>query len=177
MTEMNIRLSQLENTDLPRVQEFFSRFKPLLNEHREYSAKDIGDWFSKINDNNSVYLAIKGSETIYRNFLAGVCGLHNIDWVARHAEIFFIMIDKDGVKATIHNHFSTKQAFSCLLDFAFMELNLNKVWIEVYEHNDIKEVLEEFGFVAEGIRIDSLYKEGKFLNSIICSLLVGEYLE
>jgi RimJ/RimL family protein N-acetyltransferase len=124
-----------------------------------------------------VVFSIRGSEVKYKEFVVGICAIKHIDWVARHGEVFFIMVDKDGHRATIHNHPASKKAFGDLLEFAFGELNLNKVWIEVYEHNDIKPVLEQFGFVAEGVRKDALFREGRFFDSVICSLMAVEHQE
>lgn len=171
-----ICLAQLEKSDLSRVREFFNYgFKRYLDEYKDYSREEIECWFEQLRDkDNTIAFAIRGSQDIYKDFLVGICALKNIDWVARHAEIFFMMVDKDGHKATIHNRPATKQALNLLLDFAFEEINLNKVWIEVYEHNDVKSVLEDFGFVAEGVRKEVLFKEGRFLDSIICSLLAAE---
>lgn len=177
LKEMEIYLAQPEKSDLPRLRELLNYgFKQFLDEWREFSKEDMDNWLEEFQQDD-VSFAIRGSKDVYKDFIVGLSALRQIDWIAGHAELFFLMVDKDGHRATMHNRPATKKALEQVLGFAFDELGLNKVWIEVYEHNNIKAVLEEFGFVAEGVRKQSIFKNGKFLDSIICSLMVAEWTD
>ncbi len=178
MSELNIHLTQIEKNDIASIKTILEAgFDQLLAD----SFKTFGnteDLLEKQIDKNSYSFAIRArKEDGHRNFLVGMCGIWEIDWIARHGKMFFIMVDRDGHKATMQNHTATQTAVAKLLSFAFDELNLNKVWIDVLEKNDIKEALEHFGFVAEGIRRASTFRNGIFLNTIICSLTYEEYCD
>lgn len=175
MSELSIHLTQIEKNDLPSIKTILEAgFSKLLVDPFE----NIELWFEKQPYENNYSFAIRArKEDGLRNFLVGMCGIWDIDWIARHGKMFFIMVDRDGHKATIQNYTATQTAVSKLLTFAFDELNLNKVWLDVLEKNDIKESLEHFGFVAEGIRRASTFKNGAYLNTIVCSLTYEEYCD
>lgn len=176
LKDMEIYLAQLEKSDLPRLRELLNYgFKRFLDEYREFSKDGMEQWLTEISQDGDLPFAIRGSKDVYKDFIVGVCSLRQIDWVAGHAELFFLMVDKDGHRATMHNRPATKKALEQILEFAFDELGLHKVWVEVYEHNNIKAVLEQFGFVAEGVRRQALFKGGRFYDSMICSVTLEEW--
>lgn len=170
-----VKIAQLERSDLYRIREFFNYgFRHLLDYYIPFSKLDIEKWYDDLGDNSKVF-AIRGSEDVYKDFIVGLGGFLHIDWISRHAEIMFMMIDKGGPKVTLHNTELSKAAFKQLLDLGFSNYNLNKVYINMHENNDIKLVLEESGFVAEGIRRQAIFKGGQFMDSIVFSLLLSEY--
>lgn len=179
MKELKIKLTQIEENDAKSIAALFENgFERFIDEVEDIGIYDLDSWFKSIvEDPSRVTFAIRASKVRDKDFgyIVGICGLWDIDWLARHARLFFVMIDRDGHRATMQNYPATQYAVNNIIDMAFNTLNLNKIWIEVYEHNDIKETLEYFGFVAEGIRRDTLYVSGKPLNSIVCSMLKQEY--
>ena len=64
-----------------------------------------------------------------------------------------------------------------MFDYAFNELNLHKIWPELYEYDNkkIKFYVEELGFYRDGILREHHYMDGKWWNSYIYSLLKSEY--
>lgn len=178
MTDLAIQLAQIEKSDLTVLSTLLDAgFKKLLPE--DYIFSNIDTWFLlQNNDNTQSNFSIKAKKVgSARTFLVGMCGIREIDWIARHGKLLFFMVDKDAHQSTMQNYPATKTACRDVLAFAFDNLNLNKVWIEVLETNDIKDSLEYFGFVAEGIRRASIFRDGKFLNTILCSLTYEEYCD
>lgn len=160
---LNVTLTQIEENDIPKIRNILGGRFSLYIDERDYD-KIIGL-------REEVIYGIRAtSRDGNKPYLVGVCGIFDIDWVSRVGRIIFYMIDKEGQSSTIQGFPTTKKVFSELIDVGFSELNLNKLHINVYEHNDIKEVLEEHNFKPEGIKRDDLYKEGKYYNCIVCSL-------
>lgn len=176
MEDLKINLYQIERAHLPNIQSFFNDgFEEFLPTYKQYSKGDLDAWLDSISsDHNTVGFTIQGSKG-FRDYIVGLVLLRNIDWISRHAELFFVMVDKEGSKATMHDLPATKYVVRRVMKFAFEEFNLNKIWIEAYENNKIMPVLESFGFVAEGVRKEVVYKNGKYLDSVICSVLKEEY--
>ena len=182
MSKLSIRLTQIEKTDLSAIatlfQGGFERFQPIEDLDINY----LPGWLEEtVSDPNQRMFAIRAARTNSaspeRLYVVGICGLVEIDWISRHAKLVFIMVDKDGHKSTVQNHPATQSAFNQMLKYGYQELGLNRIWIEVFEHNDIRKTLEQFGFMPEGVRIDAAWIGDRYYNSIICSLISSEYSE
>lgn len=97
----------------------------------------------------------------------GYCALTNIDFINGHAELTVMVddwTDKDVIKQLI-----IKQVLFCI-----DELRLQKVWTEVYESNSIKLIYEDLGFIAEGVRKEQKFIQGKYIDTIVLSILDKE---
>ena len=177
MSDLIIELTQIERTDISDIKNIVYGFKDLLD-HNDFCNFDMNDWIEHIAQNEKFTFAIRARKSDdIKNYLVGICGLWKIDWVARHAKIIFAMVDKDGHKNTLQPHAASFAAFKRLLNQAFNILNLNKVWIEVLEENDIKPALEKTGFLVEGIRRFHIFKNGRRQHTIIFSLTSKEFIE
>lgn len=102
--------------------------------------------------------------------LIGCAGLHYINWQARKAE-FGIFLKEERREG------KGKEALLLLLKYGFLELNLHKIWAEVYDNNEALAIYKKLGFVEEGILRDNYFKQGSYGNSTIISLLEQEYKE
>ena len=60
--------------------------------------------------------------------------------------------------------------------YGFEELNLHRLWVEIFEiaKENIK-LFEQLKFVKEGILRDKVWRQGKWWNSIFYSKLSTEY--
>lgn len=65
---------------------------------------------------------------------------------------------------------------SLILEFAFNELNLHRVYLQVFSFNEraIK-LYEKIGFIHEGKFRQALYRTGKWHDIVIMSILKNEY--
>jgi UDP-4-amino-4,6-dideoxy-N-acetyl-beta-L-altrosamine N-acetyltransferase len=163
----------LESVDSDHLEQFRTwRNKPELRkyfrEYREISDKMQQEWFSKITkSSNEVNFSIKDKKT---KQLIGHCGLYYINWPARSAE-FGIYIGE----VSHRNGGFGSDALRQLCGYGFDELNLNRIWCEVYSNNSSIGVYKHIGFVEEGILRESYFSEGKYWNSHMMSMLKVEY--
>lgn len=93
----------------------------------------------------------------------GNASLHDIDWVSRVAS-FGLFI---GEPSAWNKGFGT-DAIVTLVRFAFEEMNLQKLRINVFDYNDrAKHVLETHGFIQEGRLRREFYREGTYHDIVI----------
>ena len=66
-------------------------------------------------------------------------------------------------------------ATAMIIDFAFDDLGLHRLELEVFAFNDrARHVYESLGFVEEGVRRDALWQDGAFHDSILMSVLATD---
>lgn len=101
----------------------------------------------------------------------GVCRLSNIDWKSRHAQSFIGIVDE--VYFTIDMLLDVIQT---ILQFAYWEANLNRIYIHCVEDNALmREALEQTGFSNEGHFRQEIYRDGRYLDKVIYSILQREW--
>jgi RimJ/RimL family protein N-acetyltransferase len=155
-----IGLRPVEESDLPMLQawrnnpgtrEPFREYRPLnmINQKR---------WFDSLDDRCIMFVIMAGRPI-------GVCGLTSIDRHNRNAELSFY-IGESVHEGQIH------EVIELLLDYAFKEVGLHRVYAEQYEGlPNTGWSLERHGFEQEGILRDVVFKHGRFWNSVIMSML------
>lgn len=120
------------------------------------------------NDKNNIRLAICLKEN---NKYIGNVNLVNIDWINRQAE-FSIFI---GEKKEWGKSYAT-EATKLMIDFGFSQRNFNRIYLTVLENNKVAiHLYEKIGFKKEGILREALFKDNKYYNLIIMSILKEEY--
>ncbi len=96
----------------------------------------------------------------------GNASIHDIEWVSRTAA-FGLFI---GEPSAWNRGFGS-DAIRTLVRFAFDEMNLQKLRINVFDYNDrAKHVLEAQGFVQEGRLRSEFYREGTYHDIVILSI-------
>jgi UDP-4-amino-4,6-dideoxy-N-acetyl-beta-L-altrosamine N-acetyltransferase len=101
----------------------------------------------------------------------GVTGLTQIDWVNRHAG-FGLLI---GEKEEWGNGYGT-EATRLVVRHAFTALNLNRVWLHVYEYNErALRAYEKVGFKKEGALRQEKFREGRYWDTITMAILREEW--
>ena len=68
---------------------------------------------------------------------------------------------------------AAKEATELLITYGFNNLNLNKIWMELYEydHQKFSFFTEKFNFINDGVLRENCFEGGKYWNSNILSLL------
>ena len=95
----------------------------------------------------------------------GNASIHDIDWVSRTAW-FGLFIGEP----TAWNRGFGSDAIETLVRFAFDDMNLQKMRINVFDYNErAKHVLETRGFVQEGKLARDFYREGTWHDIVILS--------
>ncbi|AFG35670.1 acetyltransferase, ribosomal protein N-acetylase [Fervidobacterium pennivorans DSM 9078] len=105
------------------------------------------------------------------NNLVGSTGLMAIDWVARSAEYGIAIFDPAYWDKGIGT-----EVTHMMLKYAFEYLNLNRVWLRVFENNQRAiRVYEKCGFIQEGRMRQARYLKGQYIDVIIMGILSDEY--
>jgi len=104
--------------------------------------------------------------------LIGSVGLHNINWVERKAELG-IMIGEPSFWGQGYGSDAVRQ----ILRIAFEKMNLNRVYLRVFENNPRAiRVYEKCGFQKEGLLRQDHYMGRCYSNTFIMGILKQEYL-
>ena len=62
-----------------------------------------------------------------------------------------------------------------LVRYGFKELNLNRVYCEVYSNNEAYTWYKSIGFVYEGTLRETYWHDGRYYDSYIISILKREF--
>lgn len=119
------------------------------------NVKDTTHWFLNKDNTTRVDCIIE-----YDGHPVGVIGLLQIDNVNKKAEFYITLgateFKRKGI-ATI--------ASKLILEYAFQELNLHKVYLNVDEKNEIAcKLYEKVGFKCEGVFIDDMFFKNEWIN-------------
>jgi RimJ/RimL family protein N-acetyltransferase len=121
-----------------------------------------------LNDDKNIRLAICLKDN---DQYIGNVNLTSINWINRSAE-FSIMI---GEKNQWRKGYGT-EATSLILTYAFEEINLHRVYLTVRDDNKSAITLyEQIGFQHEGILRQSIYKNNRYIDLYIFSILKTEF--
>ncbi len=102
----------------------------------------------------------------------GVCGLYLIQWICRRAEFRILIGDDEG-----RGHGYGTEAAKLMLTYAFDRLNLESVHLGVnIENKAAIGSYEKAGFRREGIRRKLVYRNGRYYDVLMMSVLREEWL-
>jgi RimJ/RimL family protein N-acetyltransferase len=97
----------------------------------------------------------------------GNCGLYHIDFLHRRAEAWFLIGDHSRRGQGLG-----REMASLLLEYAFRDLGLNKVYLHVGADNArARGLYEALGFVCEGVLRQEYFIAGDFRDVLRLSLL------
>lgn len=124
-------------------------------------------WYRNKDNDKRLDLVIE-----YTGIPVGLIGLLSIDKNNRKAEFYISMGDTSFKRKGIATK-STK----LLLKYAFEDLNLNKVYLNVDEENEIaRKLYEKVGFKCEGTFINDIFHRGRFVNRRRYAIFYNEFL-
>ena len=171
----NIGLRAVEKEDLLLFRDWrnITDFRKNFREVRELSLTDQEKWFESLQQTKQINFMFTIVD-LNSNEAIGAAGLLYINWVIRSADFSFYLgkdelyIGDDGV---------AEEAAKLLIDYGFNNLNLNKIWMELYEFDSkkIEFFTNKFNFKQDGLLRQNCFEEGKYWNSFIISLLKEEY--
>lgn len=101
----------------------------------------------------------------------GNTGLHHVDPVTREAE-FGIFIGEKGY----WNKGFGREATLLTLKHGFEDLNLNRIFLFVFENN-LRGIAsyKAAGFIQEGTLREAIFKNGRYYNVLVMSVLHSEW--
>jgi RimJ/RimL family protein N-acetyltransferase len=135
-----------------------------LHDSRQFTLNETKEWYNKTNpdfyiiesEGNSIgYFRLSNHSTDNRNIYIG-------------ADI------SPEYKGKGFGEMSYRQ----FIPFLFEKYNLHKISLEVLSTNNVAiNLYNKLGFVVEGVKRDEVFKNGKWVNSIVMSILKNEYLK
>ena len=101
----------------------------------------------------------------------GKCGTGHIDWKNACVTIW-IFIGKDENRSKGYG----SEALSLFINFIFTEMNMNRVQLYVFGFNERAVTsYKKVGFVVEGVQKKELFRNGRYNDVYIMSILKREY--
>ena len=101
----------------------------------------------------------------------GNCGLHQIDYQNRNAEFGIMIGEKEH-----WGHGYALEAAKLILQYGFDELNLHRISLEVYSHNErAQRAYEKAGFVHEGTMRESYFRNGTYHDTLVMAVLKSDW--
>jgi RimJ/RimL family protein N-acetyltransferase len=166
-----VYLRPLEREDAPVLVPWFNdpEVTRTLRRYLPLALREEQDFIEKLGQNEhnlAVGIALCDSD-----WLIGGTGFHDMDLRNRHAS-FGILI---GEKTEWGKGYGTEATF-LMVRYAFETLNLNRVWLHVYEYNPKAiRTYEKVGFRREGVLRQDCYREGRYWNTIVMAILREEW--
>ncbi len=171
-----VRLRAIERADLPafvawlndpEVREFIMLYSPLSNEQEER-------WFKGVLEqptyNQPLAIEVREGDGWKP---VGNCAFHVQDWRVRSAELGIFI----GEKSCWGQGYGT-EVMQLLLAYGFETLNLNRIYLRVYENNHRAiRAYEKAGFVHEGRMRQAEFRNGNYEDVLFMSVLSEEWLE
>lgn len=167
----NVCLRTIGHSDIHKLREWRNDYRVWrwCRQNDLISDTDHRNWFDSLPSRKDVkmYLIVDAKDTLEG---VGVCGLTSIDPVNRRAE-FSLYIDPDK-----HNEGYGAAALWTLLSHGFLNLGLNSIWGETFDGNHALKMFERLGFKREGTRRQFYFRQGKFIDAHLVSMLASEFL-
>ncbi len=171
----SVCLRAVETKDIEKLLSWrnIDSFRKNFREFRELNYSQQTDWFKDISSSKNDFMFsivdIKNEELI------GACGLLYIDWIIGSADYSFY-IGKDELYI---DDLYAKDATDLLLGYGFNKLNLNKIWMELYEFDDkkINFFTKKYNFKVDGKLRQNCFEDGKYFDSYIISLLKSDFIK
>jgi RimJ/RimL family protein N-acetyltransferase len=139
-------------------------------QHTLLDAKSHERWLERISTDPSIKMfGIEVEDGQGDRLPVGVCGLTSIDHLNQKAE-FSLYISPGHQGSGLG-----KLALRTLLSHGFKDFNLNRIWGETYEGNPALTMFEKLGFTIEGKQRQAYFRDGKFIDSFIVSMLREEF--
>lgn len=170
------KLRELERDDIKKINKWRNdpNLIACLGAPYRYINEDVdSDWYDHYihSRNNAVRCAI--IEAAKEDDVLGLISLMNINYINRSGELH-IMIGNSENRGKGIGTFAVK----AMIEHAFLNLNLRRIELGVLENNaPAIHLYEKCGFIREGIKRESNYKNGEYISMIFMSILKTEWKE
>lgn len=131
--------------------------------------EDEEKWFASLDANSEKQYGF-AIETKSAGEYVGGCGIHSIDSKNRFG-ILGIFLGEPHIRKGYGS-----DALTVLVEFAFNEINLNKVKLFVFAFN--KQAIgcyKKIGFKTEGVLRQEIFRKGRYHDALVMGLLRSEW--
>ena len=165
MQEMKVTIRKFEKSDIPKKVEWINN--PENNQFLHYdipiSVENTEKWFDSHVGDDSRYDAVIEADGIP----VGTIGLLGIDSKNSKAEFYIAMGEVSYKGKGV-----AKEASRLLLEYGFVKLGLNRIYLYTEAMNENAQMLfERVGFVKEGILRQDIISHGRFVDRIAYGFL------
>jgi len=133
------------------------------------------EWFLKISRDPSVayYTLVKEEKDFPISYPGDFLGIIRMDEINVHNRS--IRVGADIVPVERGKGYGTK-ALGAILKFCFDHLGVHRVWLCVLENNEVAiKLYKNAGFKEEGKLRGAIWRNGKWNDYVVMSILEGEY--
>jgi diamine N-acetyltransferase len=184
LTGKTCQLRPLARSDMPRFLSWRQNRQlrqAVLGYRFPVTAEMEANWFDSMLNEQSQRVAFfsidvigdrqaQPSVTAVSDQVIGFCRLTDIDWISRHAELGIMIGD-----AISRGRGMGTEATALLCRYAFDDLNLERVWLQVDDANQpAKHLYGRLGFKEEGRLRRHAFVGGEYHDLILMGLLRGE---
>ncbi len=172
-----IRLRAIEKEDLPFFVKWLNdpEVKRGLSIILPLSFAEEEEWYESMLKRSPyerpLAIEIQPDPKVDQWVFVGNCGLFGIDWQNRVAEIGIHI----GEKKYWDQGFGSR-AMQLFVKHGFENLNLNRLWLRVFETNQRAiRSYEKAGFIHEGKYRQGQFLDGRYVDVMIMSVLFSEW--
>lgn len=133
------------------------------------SAESTAEWFAEMEKQDDIIpFAVK---TLAGDQMVGMLVINHIMWQARHCT-FFIGIGEAENRGKGYG----SDAVRVMLKYIFLEMNLNRVGLDVMSYNPhAVHTYEKLGFKLEGTQRAMVYRDGVYYDMHMMGILRAEW--
>ncbi|MFW9819257.1 MAG: GNAT family N-acetyltransferase [Candidatus Thorarchaeota archaeon] len=150
----------------PEITQYLVAYMPMTRMAEE-------EWMENLkNRDDTIRFSIVIPQEDGSEKLIGNCGIHNIDWKNRVAEVGIVIGEKE-----FQNKGLGTEAMQLLLEYAFNTVNLHRIELYTYAFNQrALKSYSKVGFVEEGRKRQFMWSKGKYYDAIIMGILAEEWI-
>lgn len=165
----NLTIRLVESGDFPFLIDIKSSSWQFLGNIGMLSLPSQKEWLQTVNKDRSKNYYILFNE---KGFKIGLVRMDEIDFINSSVR----------VGGDIHVRFKGKgygqKMMGLVKKYCFDYLNMNRLWLLVLETNKVAlHIYDKSGFVKEGVQRKAIFRNGKYIDYIMMSLLKSEYQE
>ena len=171
LSTKEVSFRPIEQTDLVKLRDWRNTLglRMRMREYRPLSMENQKRWFESLIDSKNVMFIIEHADEPI-----GVCGVTNIDWKNRSAEISCHIGEEEYKTPKYYRH-----TFYLLCEYTFRELGLHRFRGESYVldegYDEWLQMFLAFGFKVDGYVRDTYWWDGKWYRSVLVAILEDEW--